>query len=289
MQHPPVEIGEPIVSRDEIREGLQAFAAIFQHRPIRENTGGMMIQHMYAVWIILRKLQPALVIESGVFKGQSTWLIEQACPDANIICFEPQTQKIVYRSGRATYFQSDFLDYGKDLSGQRAFAFFDDHQDAPPRIKHCMWIGIKDLIFDDNYPPGKGDNYSVKKIICGAGFDRRQRISSFQRNSFLSKVVRKTFDFAQYNPFASLNDLPIAPNTDDWRILQKHIDCYIKFPPIIKSEKTKWGEDWDVYPYPTPEPILTAEDYCEELSAYFNERRAYVWPCYMRLKLRDAG
>lgn len=179
MRHPPAQIGEPIVSRDEIREALPEFAALFQHRPIRDNTGGMMIQHMYAVWLILRKIRPRLVMESGVFKGQSTWLIEQACPGADIVCFEPQIKKIVYKSKRATYFSSDFLDYGRDLADQRAFAFFDDHQDALPRIKHCMWIGIKHLMFDDNYPPDKGDNYSIKKISNGSGYDRKQRIPSF--------------------------------------------------------------------------------------------------------------
>jgi hypothetical protein len=284
MPHPPVEIGEPIVSRDEMREGLPEFARLYRHRPIRDNSGGMMIPHMYVLWLILRKVRPSVVIESGVFRGQSTWLIEQACPEAAVICFEPRIDNIVYTSSRATYVRGDFLAYGKDLSASRAFAFFDDHQDALPRIKHCKWIGIKEMMFDDNYPPGKGDCYSIKKIIFGSGFEPKRRISSFQRNDLFTRVLRKAFRLAHYDPFAPIGDLPIEPNTDDWMLLKKNLDCYMEFPPIVKAEKTRWGEDWGDFPYATPEPILSATDHGQELSAYWEEAYAYTWPCYARLK-----
>ena len=91
-----------------------------------------------------------------------------------------------------------------------------------------MWIGIKHLMFDDNYPPDKGDNYSIKKISNGSGYDRKQRIPSFQRNEIFTKAVRKVFDLARYHPFASTKDLPIEPNKNDWVLLQKNLDCYME-------------------------------------------------------------
>lgn len=284
MRHATAAIGEPILSREEIRDGLEEFARLYERRPIRDNAGGMMIGHMCLVWLVLRKIRPAVVIESGVFKGQSTWLIEQACSEAEIVCFEPRIDKIVYRSRRATYFASDFLHFGRDLGERRAFAFFDDHQDALPRIEHCKWLGIKEMIFDDNYPPGKGDCYSLKQMSFGAGFDARHRIASFQRNDLFTRLVRKAFGLARYQPFAPTRDLPIEPNMDDWAIFAKHAECYVELPPLAKADRTKWGEDWSTFPYPTADPILAAEERSDELAQYFDQSWAYGWPCYVRLR-----
>jgi hypothetical protein len=284
LKQPLIAIGEPILSREELRDGVLEFARMYKERPIVDNAGGMMIPHMYAIWCMLKKLQPDIVVESGVFKGQSTWVIDQACPAARKICFEPRLHYIVYKSKNAEYYDIDFLDYGEDFSGTRAVAFFDDHQDALPRIKHCKWLGIRELIFDDNYPVDKGDNYSVKKIYSGAGFDRKQRIPSYIRNDIFSKVVRSVFETLHFNPLESVSTAPIKPNMRDWEILQKNLECYFEFPPVFRAKKTRWEEDWDLDRYPTPTPILSDEENREELEVFFSQSHFYTWPCYLRLK-----
>jgi len=40
---------------------------------------------MFASWFMARQLDPEVIIESGVWRGQGTWLLEQACPRAQII------------------------------------------------------------------------------------------------------------------------------------------------------------------------------------------------------------
>ena len=74
-----MEIGAPPWSRSEILDHIDEFAALYADRPVKENRGGMKAPHLFALWFIARKLAPDLIVESGVWKGQSTWLLENAC------------------------------------------------------------------------------------------------------------------------------------------------------------------------------------------------------------------
>ena len=52
---------------------LDDFISLYEKRPIKYNKGGMLFTHMFYFYLILKNLKPELIIESGVFKGQSTW------------------------------------------------------------------------------------------------------------------------------------------------------------------------------------------------------------------------
>jgi hypothetical protein len=104
-----------------------------------------------------------VVFESGVWRGFSTWLIEQAAPQAEIHCFDPlfMLQHLIprrrlgkiYRSPRAQYSTQDFSCAPiRELAAGRAdaLAFFDDHQNKLPRLLQCKAAGIKHIVFDDN-------------------------------------------------------------------------------------------------------------------------------------------
>ena len=77
---------------------METFIPIYKTRPIKKNYHGMMFPHMFATFFILRKLKPELVIESGVYKGQSTWLIEAALPECKILCLDIDLKQIIYKS-----------------------------------------------------------------------------------------------------------------------------------------------------------------------------------------------
>ena len=53
---------------------------------------------MFATFFILKKLNPSFVIESGVFRGQSTWLIENALPNSEILSIDIDLSKRKYIS-----------------------------------------------------------------------------------------------------------------------------------------------------------------------------------------------
>lgn len=156
------EIGSPIWNRAEIADRLKEFLPLYANRPIGQNDGGMKSSGLFTLWHIMGKLNPSLVIESGVWKGQSTWLIENTLPQALIVAIDPASEGILYRTQRAEYMTQDFLvsdwkSLGPGIS--EALAFFDDHQDVFARLKLCRELGIRTVILDDNYPEYSGNRH----------------------------------------------------------------------------------------------------------------------------------
>ncbi len=235
----PTAIGTPPWTREQMLADLDAFAALYARRPVRDNQGGMRAPHMFAAWFMARRLRPALIVESGVWKGQGTWLLEQACPDAELVCIDIDLSRRQYVSPRARYSTQDFSLHAWEGDMGRALAFFDDHQDAPARLEQSLRAGIRDLIFEDNYPPGQGDCVSLKQT-----FARRGALAS---------------------------------------VLQKHIEIYQEFPPVIQTATTRWNTPWTPDTHPTPPPLLDRPR--EAAHAVFqDEAQAYTWICYVRLK-----
>merc|ERR1719454_2080669 len=69
---------------DELKAAIPEFAKLYGQRPIVYNRNGMNFNHAFALWFTAVKLQPKYIIESGVFHGQTTWLLRQAAPAAQI-------------------------------------------------------------------------------------------------------------------------------------------------------------------------------------------------------------
>ena len=83
----------PNWSNKEMLIELKNFKKIFKNRPIKNNKGGMSFPHMFAFYFILKKIKPKFIIESGVFKGQSTWLIEKVLPKSKLLSIDPNLDK----------------------------------------------------------------------------------------------------------------------------------------------------------------------------------------------------
>ena len=141
---------------------LKEFAELYKKRPIKDNAGGMKSVGMFWVWYITKKINPDVIVESGIWKGQSTWLLEQAAPQAQIFSIDPNLKWRKYISSKVTYYSKDFshIDFG-DLSGKKTLCFFDDHQNAVMRVKQAQQKGFIHLLFDDNYPPGAGTHLTL--------------------------------------------------------------------------------------------------------------------------------
>ncbi|KAI4387001.1 hypothetical protein MLD38_004870 [Melastoma candidum] len=136
----------------DLIKGLEEFVPIYEQRPIKNNVFGMGFDHSFGLWFMTRWLKPDIMIESGAFKGHSTWVLRQAMPDTRIISVTPRhPEKYLkkgpaYVDGNCTYFAGkDFLDFGSmdwsvvmrkhgitDLS--RVLIFFDDHQNELKRL-----------------------------------------------------------------------------------------------------------------------------------------------------------
>ncbi|RWV90236.1 hypothetical protein BHE74_00014540 [Ensete ventricosum] len=203
-------------TRKDLLKGLEEFVPIYETRPIKNNMYGMGFDHSFGLWFMARWLKPELMVESGAFKGHSTWVLRQAMPETRIVSLSPRhPEKYLkkgpaYVDGNCTYFAGkDFVDFGSvdwasvmkkhgisDLS--RVLVFFDDHQNELKRLKQALKAGFQHLIFEDNYDTGTGDHYSLRQIcdqdyIRGGGHscfrDGDEARIRMKRNKFWEKAV----------------------------------------------------------------------------------------------------
>ena len=238
-------IGKAPWTREEMRQSLKEFAQFYHNRPIRNNQGGMNSAHMFYCWFVAKRLSPEVIIESGVWKGQSTWLFENAVPEAKVISIDPRLDLREYISKKVDYRTLDFPQ--NDWSGlpkHRTLCFFDDHYGVD-RIWQCKKFGFKYILYDDNYPtPGgnkshpSGDAMSPKATLYAGGSGA----------SSLRSILETYYEFP-----------PVYPNIEGPRYL------------------------WQDYKSLTPDPLITdVKD--KELLIYKKEAWAYTWLCYAELK-----
>lgn len=263
---PPMRIGAPPWTRDEMTAELPVFAKIYADRPIQDNFGGMSSSHLFLFWFLLKKLAPKHVIESGVYKGQGTWFIEQAVPDAMITCLDVDWSNLAYRSGKARYLTGDFATHNwSGIDWDSSLAFFDDHVNAVRRTKQCASIGVKHLIFEDNYyPDSVSDVYSLKNAFAGIGHQPRRG-----RHYWLQRIK------------GMRNDVRVKPNESDAEYLRSVIDIYHELPPPCLPRISRWGTPYADLPVEIP--LLTAiEEGWQQIFA--DEGKWYTWLAYVRLK-----
>ena len=186
----------PKWSRSEMVKEIEIFSSIYKERPIKNNIGGMMFPHMFAFYFILKKIKPDFVVESGVYKGQSTWLIERTLPNTNILSIDLNFSNIVYKSKKAKYSTTDFKYQDFSKLTKNSLVFFDDHQNALDRLKQSKNFKFKHMVYEDNYCPGTGDCYSFKKIILNSGSVRELSAKDIKKTfkKILKELIKKKFN-----------------------------------------------------------------------------------------------
>lgn len=239
-------IGEMPFDRQDMIDSLEEFHELFKDRPIRDNQGGQLAAQLFYSWYVAKTLKPSVIIESGVYKGQGTWVFEKASPETQLICLDPYPQyEQGYKSDKAVYVHNDFtqIDWST-VPKNDTLCFFDDHQNSLGRLIVCAQLGFKKIMFEDNYPPGQGDCLSLKKV------------------------------------FESSSQYPVIPRINAKDYLPKIIKSYSEMPPIYDLEKNRWGEEWNTHGM--NEPLL--KDTNQSYSQTFLEGMdQYTWINYVEL------
>ncbi|KAL2462635.1 hypothetical protein Fot_53872 [Forsythia ovata] len=162
-------ISDPSAFHCDLLKGLEEFLPIYETRPIKNNMYGMGFDHSFGLWFITQWLKPDLMIESGAFKGHSTWVLRQAMPETPIVSLSPRhPEKYLkkgpaYVDGNCTYFAGkDFVDFGSMGWGRVM-----DKYRIKDLNRQALKTGFKHLVFEDNYDTGTGDHYSFRQI-CGS-------------------------------------------------------------------------------------------------------------------------
>ncbi|XP_072969111.1 uncharacterized protein [Typha angustifolia] len=276
----------------DLLKGLEEFVPIYETRPIKNNMYGMGFDHSFGLWFMARWLKPELMIESGAFKGHSTWVLRQAMPETHIISLSPRhpgkylKKGPAYVDGNCTYFTGkDFLDFGSvdwgkvmkkhgisDLS--RVLVFFDDHQNELKRLRQALKAGFQNLIFEDNYDTGTGDHYSLRQI-CDQSYIRGGGHSCFKdsdearirskRKMFWEKAVDidelcgkgdAWWGVRGYmlDDFNHSNKaITYAHHFENSRLLESILDIYWELPPVAGPSLTHQTR-YD--PARAPDPII---------------------------------
>ncbi|CAN4100251.1 unnamed protein product [Withania somnifera] len=261
----------------DLLKGLEEFVPIYETRPIKNNMYGMGFDHSFGLWFIARWLKPELMIESGAFKGHSTWVPRRAMPYTPIISITPRhPEKYLkkgpaYVDGNCTYFAGkDFVDFGsvdwakvmkkheiKDLS--KVLIFFDDHQNELKRLKQALKAGYKHLIFEDNYDTGTGDHYSFRQMcdqfyIRGGGHSCFKDSDEARVRSRRKKFWEKAVDIedlcgpgeAWWGVRGQMRDdfnhsnkaISYAEHFQNSRFVESVLDVYWELPPVAGPSLT---------------------------------------------------
>jgi hypothetical protein len=128
------------------------FWQLFRSRPFGENMGGSGFHNAFWIYLSCRTLNPSLVVESGVWKGHTSWLLRQTCPRAEIHGFDINLSRLDYQGGVKFHLMDWSAFPLTHVDPDRALVFFDCHINHARRIIEAHERGIRHLLFDDNPP-----------------------------------------------------------------------------------------------------------------------------------------
>jgi hypothetical protein len=208
---------------------LKEFSAIYRRRPDHVNKDGGGFFHYFGLFITIRILRPTAVVESGAFRGVGTWFLRQAAgPGVKIVVVSPD-QPSLYVDPAGLYLTgSNFVDFSKTTVEQwskwvpdirTTLIFFDDHQAEVQRLHKARALGFVHMMFDDNYPPSVGDNFSVKMVCSG--------MAPWRLLGLQSAVWKDNFNMVSR---------PMSPGEFQEKEQQFREDAavYAEFPPVWK-------------------------------------------------------
>jgi len=148
------------VTIPELTSHVAKFRNVFLTSPYKNNNGGANFTTALNLFLIARCLSPELIVECGVFKGASSYILKAACPNAQVIAFDPNLADLTYRTPEVTYHEHDWMGTNISLKPTAiGLCYFDDHQDQATRVTQAHQRGFRNLIMDDSWPletPGCG-------------------------------------------------------------------------------------------------------------------------------------
>ncbi len=162
---------------------VDQFMAIYTNRPLKDNTGGSGFHNAFWLFLTARTLNPTLIVESGVWRGHTSWLLEQACPKAEIIGFDINLSRLEYVNGKAQFHEHDWSEYQfENVDPERSLIYFDCHVNNAKRIVESASRGFRHLIFDDNPPAHKLYAYGLP------GFPTANMVDAELKDSQASEI-----------------------------------------------------------------------------------------------------
>ena len=135
----------------KLGEYVEEFEKVFIQSPVKEHESGFGYNEGVFFYSILRIINPELVIESGVMKGFTTYLIDAATNnDCKIFSYDINFDNKVFNSKKAQYINSDISTNIPLIKNKKAVALWDDHTSQLERLKFSQKHNIEFNFFDDD-------------------------------------------------------------------------------------------------------------------------------------------
>lgn len=136
---------------DELQLVIIEYDRLFRDDQVSNLNGGMGYNNGMMLFCVSRFYSPKIVIESGVWRGFTTYLLDSAIPsDSLIYAFDINLSLIEFQLTKATYYEKDISTQNLDLKGYKVLAFFDDHVSHYDRLRYCIKNQIDMVVFDDD-------------------------------------------------------------------------------------------------------------------------------------------
>jgi hypothetical protein len=126
------------------------FFAAYAERPVQDNEGGTKFADSFWLYALGRLIAPEMIVESGVHRGHSSWLLRLGSPRAAMHCFDVSFRSVVWRDADAAYHEDDWMTADLDAQGH-ALCYFDDHISHAQRVIEAHARGFRTLLFDDDF------------------------------------------------------------------------------------------------------------------------------------------
>ena len=125
----------------------------YKLNPIENNSGGIGYNNSLYLYVFLKNIKINLMIESGVWQGFTSYIIDNAKKGIKNIKFDINFDKLIYKSNQAEYNEFDIKEYNfknKKKYLKNSVAFFDDHYSQLDRFLLSDNLEIPFIIFDDD-------------------------------------------------------------------------------------------------------------------------------------------
>ena len=143
----------PQPDAETLRTIVADFFALYPQRAVQDNEGGTKFGDSFWLYTLTRLIAPAFIVESGVHRGHSAWLLHQAAPQADQHGFDVSFRNLAWRDPHVTWHEHDWM--ASDLRvPHRAttLGYFDDHISHAQRVVEAQARGFRTLLFDDDFP-----------------------------------------------------------------------------------------------------------------------------------------
>ena len=120
---------------ESIIKSIEEFDNVIKNSPVRNFVGGFSYNNALSLFIFVSALRPNSLIESGVWRGFTTYILRSAAPNALLNCFDVDLGNKLYTDSTANYFEYDLEKWQYIKSD---LLFCDDHVSQDSRLQFAF-------------------------------------------------------------------------------------------------------------------------------------------------------